>query len=289
MTLPVTLLVLDVYPLRRHHLGWPALVREKLGHFALAAVAAVVASWAVTRGAGWTSYDVYGLEARLAMTGYSFWFYPWKLVWPERLSPLYELPARIRLLDAAFLWPTVGVVAVTAILLLARRRLAGALAAWLHSIIVLAPVSGIAHAGHQLAHDRYSYLSGLGFAVLAGAGVTWLGRQRARGRVSRWVLGTTVTAIAARPGRTRRGHLGPEPDLARLREPVALGRHGRSRVRAVPPEARRRPADGGPSSRGGSRAHPRHRAAAGAADGAQQPRGSLRGSGPARRGRDRVP
>jgi Flp pilus assembly protein TadD len=63
-------------------------------------------------------------------------------------------------------------------------------------MIVLAPVSGIAHAGHQLAHDRYSYLSGLGFAVLAGAGVTWLADQRARGRVSRWVYGATVTAGA---------------------------------------------------------------------------------------------
>ncbi len=92
MTLPVTLLVLDVYPLRRHGLGWPALLREKLGHFALAAVGAGVASWAVTRGAGWTSYDAYGLEARVAMTGYSFWFYPWKLIWPERLSPLTSFP-----------------------------------------------------------------------------------------------------------------------------------------------------------------------------------------------------
>jgi Flp pilus assembly protein TadD len=195
MTLPLTLLVLDVFPLRRQGLGWPTLVREKLGHFALAAAGAVVASWAVTRGAGWTSYEAYGLEARLAMTGYSFWFYPWKLVWPERLSPLYELPARIRLLDAQFLWPAAGVLAVTAILLLGRRRVPGALAAWLHSFIVLAPVSGIAHAGHQLAHDRYSYLSGLGFAVLAGTAVTWLGRQRAGGQVSRWVLGTTATAM----------------------------------------------------------------------------------------------
>jgi protein O-mannosyl-transferase len=195
MTLPVTLLVLDVYPLRRLRLGWPALVREKLGHFALAVVGAVVASWAVTRGAGWTSYDAYGFESRLAMTGYSFWFYPWKLIWPEKLSPLYELPARIRLLDAEFLWPTVSVVAVTAILLLGRRRLPGAFAAWLQSVIVLAPVSGIAHAGHQLAHDRYSYLSGLGFAVLAGAGVTWLSQQRARGRVSRWVFAAGVATV----------------------------------------------------------------------------------------------
>jgi Tfp pilus assembly protein PilF len=195
MTLPLTLLVLDVHPLRRLGLGWPALVREKLGHFALAAIGAGVASWAVTRGAGWTSYEAYGLEARLAMTGYSFWFYPSKLLWPEKLSPLYELPAHIRLLDAQFLWPTVAVVAVTAILLLGRRRLPGAFAAWLQSIIVLAPVSGIAHAGHQLAHDRYSYLSGLGFAVLAGAAVTWLARQRARGRVSRQVFAATLAAV----------------------------------------------------------------------------------------------
>ena len=195
MTLPLTLLVLDVYPLGRLRLGWAVLVREKLAHFALAAVGAGVASWAVTRGAGWTSYEAYGLEARLAMTGYSFWFYPWKLVWPEGLSPLYELPARIRLLDAQFLWPTVAVLAVTAALLLARHRAPGALAAWLQSIIVLAPVSGIAHAGHQLAHDRYSYLSGLGFAVLGGAGIMWLGRQRARGRVSRWVVGASAAAL----------------------------------------------------------------------------------------------
>jgi Flp pilus assembly protein TadD len=196
MTLPLTLLVLDVYPLRRLHLGWPALVREKLGHFVLAGVGALVASWAVTRGAGWTSYDDYGIGARLAMTGYSFWFYPWKLLWPEKLSPLYELPAHISLLDARFLWPTVGVVGITVLLLLGRHRIPGAPAAWLQSMIVVAPVSGIAHAGHQLAHDRYSYLSGLGFAVLAGAAVTWLADQRARRRVSRWVYGATVTAGA---------------------------------------------------------------------------------------------
>lgn len=196
MTLPLTLLVLDAYPLRRLHLGWPALLREKLGHFALAAIGAAVASWAVTRGAGWTSYDVYGLEARLALTGYSFWFYPWKMIWPVTLSPLYEIPAQVRLLDVQFLWPTIGVVAVTAALFLGRRRLPGAIAACLQSIIVLSPVSGIAHAGHQLAHDRYSYLSALGFAVLAGAGVTWLRRQRARGRVSRWVFATAVTTVA---------------------------------------------------------------------------------------------
>ncbi len=52
MTLPVSLLVLDAYPLRRHRaLGWAALVREKVPFFALAALGAVAALWAVSRGA----------------------------------------------------------------------------------------------------------------------------------------------------------------------------------------------------------------------------------------------
>src|SRR5262249_39100889 len=153
MTLPLTLLVLDAYPLRRAELGWRALVREKLPHVGLAAAGAAVASWAVSNGAAWTSYESYGLGARLAMTAHSFWFYPWKLVWPEGLSPLYELPARVDPLAWRFLGPALAVIAITATLALARRRFPGGLAAWAHSMIVLVPVSGLAHAGHQLAHD----------------------------------------------------------------------------------------------------------------------------------------
>jgi len=54
------------------------------------------------------------------------------------------------------------------------------------------PVSGVVHAGSQLVNDRYSYLSGIGFAVLAGAGVLEVLRLRERGRVST----TTVSALA---------------------------------------------------------------------------------------------
>ena len=196
MTLPLTLLVLDWYPLRRRALGGRALITEKVGHFALAGAAAVVASWAVTRGAAWTGYDTYGLGARLAMTAYAFWFYPWKLVWPVGLSPLYELPARVELTEARFLWPALAVALITLVLLAARRRWPGALAAWLHSMVVLAPVSGVAHAGYQLAHDRYSYFSGLGFAVLAGGAVAWLIGQRERGRVSRPVMAAAMGGAA---------------------------------------------------------------------------------------------
>ena len=142
MTLPLTLLVLDAYPLRRSRLGWGALVREKWAYGILAALGAAAALWAVTRGAAFTSYEAYGLPARIAMTAYSFWFYPRALVWPAGLSPLYELPPHVSPLDGRFLLAILALAAITIALVIVRRRVPGGLAAWAHSAIVLAPVSG---------------------------------------------------------------------------------------------------------------------------------------------------
>jgi tetratricopeptide (TPR) repeat protein len=201
MMLPAALLVLDVYPLRRRGVGVTVLLREKIGYFALAGVGAAVALVAVRQGATVTGYAEYGLGARAAMTLYSLLFYPWKFLWPVDLSPMYELPARVEPLAWRFLLPMVAVPAITAALFLLRRRWPGGLAAWVYSALLVLPVSGAVHAGYQLAHDRYSYLSGLGFAVLAGAAVVWVMRAGARGVLRPWlegvVLGAVVLVVAA--------------------------------------------------------------------------------------------
>jgi len=49
---------------------------------------------------------------------------------------------------------------------------------------MILPVSGIVHAGFHLAHDRYSYLSGLAFALLAGGLFATVLRARAEGRLT---------------------------------------------------------------------------------------------------------
>ncbi len=196
MTFSLTLLLLDIYPLRRLSLGW-RLVMEKLPFAVLGGLAAVGALLSVSRGATWTGFEEYGLPARVAMSAYSFGFYPWKLVWPVGLTPLYELPARVNPLAPQFLVPLIVVPALTAALYLLRHRWPAALAAWIHSLVVLAPVAGFVHSGYQLAHDRYSYLSGLGFALLAGGGLVWTLRARAARRIGAVV---TVTVVAAAVG-----------------------------------------------------------------------------------------
>jgi Flp pilus assembly protein TadD len=61
---------------------------------------------------------------------------------------------------------------------------------------VLVPISGVVHSGYQLAADRYSYLSGLGLSVLAGAGLVWMLRQAAGRPVQRWMRPLAWTSVA---------------------------------------------------------------------------------------------
>jgi Flp pilus assembly protein TadD len=180
--LPVALLILDAYPLRRvAGAGWRRLLMEKLPYFAVSLMGSAVAIIAVKKGALFTDYAQYGPAARLAMTAYGIVFYPWKWLWPAGLSPLYELPGRVDPLAWRFLLPMIALALVTGLLVGLRRDWPAGLAAWAYSAVMLLPVVGPVHAGNQLAHDRYSYLSGLGFAVLAGAGLAWVLQAATRG------------------------------------------------------------------------------------------------------------
>jgi protein O-mannosyl-transferase len=178
VVLPVLLLVLDWYPLGRAARGWRALVREKALYTPLALAGAIVTALAVRADAAPLGYGEYGPLARLALGGYAAWQLLVRHLWPAGLSPLYELPAEVRLLAPRFLVPLLATAALTAALAGFRRRWPAGLSAWLASLIVLAPVSGIVLAGRHVEADRYTYLAGLGLALLAGGGGVHLVARR---------------------------------------------------------------------------------------------------------------
>jgi len=180
MTLPLILIVLDVYPLRRLPADprrWVEARRrglwlEKVPYLAGGLAAGAIAYLAAAQNGVLTSTAQYSLPARLAMAAYSLAFYPVKTLLPLGLMPIYELPARVDPLEPRFLASIALVAVITVAAVLARRRWPAGLAVWLAYGIMLAPVSGLVHAGHHLAYDRYSYLACLGWALLAGAGVS---------------------------------------------------------------------------------------------------------------------
>ncbi|HEY3065207.1 MAG TPA: tetratricopeptide repeat protein [Methylomirabilota bacterium] len=190
MTLPLVLVLLDVYPLRRlgGDQGWTGprarlVWIEKLPFFVLGAAGAAVSYYAVYANAFLTPLTRYPLPARIAMTLYSVAFYVAKTALPLGLSPMYELPAHLDPWELRFVASALFVMLVSTVTLVLWKRSPAGLAVWLYYGIVLGPVTGFIHSGHQLAHDRYSYLSCLGWALLVGGTVGVVLRATARRRV----------------------------------------------------------------------------------------------------------
>ncbi len=182
------LLLLDVYPLRRlRRLGVRPLVHEKLPLLLVTLAGAGAVIYALRQGAVLTQISEHGGLARFAAAAHSFLIAPFRLIWPAALSPLYELPARINPLEPRFALALAGVVLVTAVLIGLRARWPGGLAAWTFSVLMLAPTSAVLRRGADLSPDRYTYLSGMGFAVLVGGGVLGLIRLVRRGTLTRFM------------------------------------------------------------------------------------------------------
>src|SRR6267378_539469 len=180
--LPVVLLILDVYPRRRlgAAVGWwsePArrVYLEKIPFVLLAGGASAIAFLALFTLHNMAALDQLSVPGRLALSAHSLSFYLWKTVLPLNLSPLYEL--RVNAWAPSFLLGYGVVLAITALALALRRRVPGLAATWLAYVITLLPVLGIFQNGPQVAADRYTYLAGLGWALLAGAGLLSASRR----------------------------------------------------------------------------------------------------------------
>lgn len=179
MTLPVVLVALDIYPLRRlpadprrwfapeHRKLW----LEKLPFAALAAVFAALAYISADRSGVIVSYQQHGFGSRAAQGLYAAGFYLWKSLVPLDLSPLYRLPPGFGLASPQAVFSGAAIAAVTAAVIALRRSFPAGAATWFIYLATLSPVLGLVKGGPQAVADRYTYLSCLGFAVLAGAGL----------------------------------------------------------------------------------------------------------------------
>jgi len=235
--LPVVLLLLDVYPLRRSRgrseagpgtSGERTLLRLAIEKTPFVALAAAVAAVTLTVGAGhllMTSLEALGVLQRLAISTYALTFYLWKTVAPWPLSPLYTLFHPVLPWSLTYVIPAAFVVLVTLAAILGYRRWPAGLIAWATYIVLLAPVVGVLHNGAQIAADRYTYLSCAPWAILGGAGVAWCRHAALRRKLSppMWtvVMGAAALVIVIFAGLTIR-------QVAVWRDSVSLWTHAAS-------------------------------------------------------------
>jgi tetratricopeptide (TPR) repeat protein len=169
VTLPLVLVLLDVWPLRR----WPAasyskLFREKISFFVLAAAAAVVTYMVQQSSGAVRTLTAFPLGLRVENALVSYVIYIVKMFWPTGLAAFYPYPADIPL------WQVVlAGMAMAAISFLALRSFRDRpylTVGWLWYLVTLAPVIGMVQVGAQARADRYMYVPMVGLLIMLAWG-----------------------------------------------------------------------------------------------------------------------
>jgi tetratricopeptide (TPR) repeat protein len=179
VTLPVVLLLLDYWPMRRLRPGESPrrdIVRLVLEKLPLLGLSVVSSAWTVLLQSGGGAMDGgrrLSLPERVANALVSVPRYLAKIAWPADLSVFYPHPGR---------WPgtyvfaaSILLVAVSAGALLNARRRPHLFVGWFWFLGMLLPVCGIIQVGLQSMADRYTYLPSIGLLLaVAWAVGGWL-------------------------------------------------------------------------------------------------------------------
>jgi tetratricopeptide (TPR) repeat protein len=183
VTLPLVLLLLDVWPLGRLQLVadkasiktglWLAL--EKLPLLALSAVASFIAMEMQGRKGALVSSAVMGFGDRISNALLSYIKYLGKTFWPTDLAVFYPHPDSIPALTIIAAAACLLFVSAAAVLTLRTRPYFAV--GWFWYLGTLVPVIGLVQVGAQSMADRYTYIPLIGiFIVIAWACGDLLGR-----------------------------------------------------------------------------------------------------------------
>jgi len=185
VTLPVVLLVLDWWPLRRLEITTPSfklkpvlpVIWEKVPFLAAAMVFGVITVHAEKGVGALGATSLYPLGGRVQNALVSYMVYLRQTVWPAGLAVFYPYPATFSV------WRTGGAalvgLLVTALLVWAPRRRPYLAAGWMWYVVTLLPVIGLIQVGDFSRADRFTYVPLVGlFLALSWGGYEIICRWR---------------------------------------------------------------------------------------------------------------
>lgn len=249
VTLPLTLMLLDLWPLgRMGSLAAPlpdlirrarSLLLEKIPLLSLSLFAGLGTIWAQDQIGAISASGALSLSVRAANAALAILKYVQLLFWPAGLSPFYSHPGKLYsrpLLVLACLL----VAGATVMCLIQIRKRPYLCVGWLWFLVTLLPVAGFVQVGAQAYADRYTYvpLTGL-FIMLAWTGSELLTRISVPRvlllALSGSLLGALMTLTAVQISRwqdteTLFAHaisLDPNNEIALANLGTALGQEGR--------------------------------------------------------------
>jgi len=197
VTMPVIMILLDYWPLKRFALHKGNLLlwqlKEKLPFFILSAVLIVITLYTTSA----QSNKLIPLSSRIANALVSFVTYLEKTFWPQDMAIFYPFPAQVPAGQAlgAFLL----IIVISVVVIAAAKRLPYLFTGWLWYIITVAPVIGIIQIATdpEAMADRYTYLPSIGIGIMLAWGVPLLFPGANTRRKILFPAGIIVAAILA--------------------------------------------------------------------------------------------
>ncbi len=159
ITLPLILLLLDVWPLKRFE---RSAILEKVPLAAMSIASAAITFFVQQRGGA--VVDQVPLHLRIENALISYVMYLLKFIWPSNLAVFYPYP------NLTWWKAALAAAALAAITIAARRR-PYLMTGWLWFLITLVPVIGLIQVGAQARADRYTYLPIIGLAIMLAWGI----------------------------------------------------------------------------------------------------------------------
>jgi len=181
VSLPILLLLLDYWPLRRTKLfsrdgiGIGKLFAEKIPLFALSLAASTAAF--VHQGKGEAITERFSLGSRIANAVVTYIVYLANTLWPQNLAHYYPHEGILATWQVA--GSAVLLVAITYLAVRLARSHSYLIVGWLWYLITLVPVIGLIQVGAQARADRYTYIPLIGIFVMVAFAIPEL--------FSRWV------------------------------------------------------------------------------------------------------
>ncbi len=172
VTIPVVLLIFDLFPLKRLKdvRGIFPLILEKWPFFILSlGIGLITIFGQKTAGALAPITDLSFLERGINSL-YNVFFYLEKTLFPINLAPFYPYSESLAIWSGRFVGALCLFIGISLFCLVRWRqgkKYWGA--SWLYYLVVLAPVVGLVQVGSQGAADRYTYLPTLSVFFLAGS------------------------------------------------------------------------------------------------------------------------
>ncbi len=172
VTLPVIMILLDYWPLKRFETHKPNLllwqVKEKTPLLILSAVLVMITFHTPDN----PHIGKYPVPARLANASLSYINYLTKTFWPQDMTVFYPFPGQFSFLSTA--GSALLIILISAFAMLKAKRLPHIFAGWLWYTITIIPVIGIIQIGDFAMADRYHYLPSIGIGVALAWGLSAL-------------------------------------------------------------------------------------------------------------------